>query len=113
MIKWKKMVLILSIASAFLFGFIFSGCSNDPTPEQLQKIKELEAAVTSLDQSIKTKEGEKANLERDINAIDEKLKDCEKEKQLVKDRLASWKEPAPPVVEQPVDKKVSKKKKTK
>ena len=113
MIKWKKLVIILSIASAFLFGFIFSGCSSDPTPEQLQKIKELEAAVNSLDQSIKTKESEKASLEREISMLDDRLKDCEKEKQLVKDRLATWKEPVPVPVEEPVDKKPSKKKKTK
>jgi chromosome segregation ATPase len=113
MIKWKNFFVVFSVVFVFSLGFILVGCSSEATPEQLQKIKELEAEVKSLDQSIKTKEAEKANLERDVNELDGKLQNCEKEKQLVKDRLATWKEPAPEPVDQPVDKKATKKKKTK
>jgi outer membrane murein-binding lipoprotein Lpp len=98
----------------FSFGFLLSGCSSEATPEQLSKIKELEAEVISLNQSITAKESDKAGLERDISAIESKLQDCEKEKQLVKERLATWKEPVPVETEKPaVDKKTAKKKKAK
>ena len=111
MIKWK--FLLIGTLLVFSFGFLLSGCSSEATPEQLQKIKELEAEVSSLNQSIKAKESDKAGIEREISAVESKLQDCEKEKQLVQERLATWKEPVPVVEETKVDKKDTKKKKTK
>jgi len=112
MIKGRNLMFILLLAFIFTFGFIMSGCSSEATVEQLQKIKDLESEINSLDQSIKTKEGEKANIESDISNIESKLEECNKETELVKQRLSTWKEPVKEPVEQPVQ-KPSKKKRTK
>jgi cell division protein FtsB len=113
MIKSKNLTLVLFITFIFSFGLIFSGCSSEATVEQLQKIKDLEAEIGSLQRSNTAKEGEKAKVESELSVLDSKLKDCEKEKELVKERLSTWKEPVqtPPVEEQPAKK--DKKKKTK
>jgi chromosome segregation ATPase len=110
MIKSKNLALVLFITFIFSLGFILSSCSSEATVEQLQKIKDLEAEASSLEQSIKTKEGEKAKVEGELNVLDSKLKDCEKEKELVKQRLSTWKEPVQP---QPVEEQTPKKDKKK
>ena len=112
MIKRKNLFLVLSIVFAFSLVLVLGGCSSEASVEQLQKIKELEAEKASLEQSIQTKQSEKSKLESQLSAVDSKLKDCNQEKETVKQRLASWQEPAPaPAVEEkPADKKSTKKK---
>ena len=112
MIKRKNLFLVLSLVFAFSIVLMLGGCHPEASVEQLQKIKELEAEKGSLEQSIQTKQSEKSKLESQLSAVDSKLKDCNQEKETVKQRLASWQEPAPvPVVEEkPVDKKSTKKK---
>ncbi len=111
MVKRKNLFLVLSMVFAFSLVLVLGGCSSEASVEQLQKIKELEAEKASLEQSIKTKEADKAKWEADVSAVDSKLKDCNQEKETVKQRLASWQEPvAAPVEEKPVDKKSTKKK---
>lgn len=110
MVKKKNLFLVLSIVFAFSLIMVLGGCSSEASVEQLQKIKELEAEKASLEKSISSKESEKAKLEAQVKEVSSKLDNCNQEKETVKQRLASWQEPAPVVEPAPTDKKSTKKK---
>ena len=84
-----------SVALAMCFGLLgagamFSGCTSYATPEQLQRISELEREINSLQSAIQTKKSQMSTLDRQISAQDAKLDQCAKDKELVKQRLANW-----------------------
>ncbi len=71
-------------------GAIISGCSSSATPEQLQRISELKREISSLESAIQTKQNQIGQLDRQISAMDAKLTQCAKDKDLVRQRLANW-----------------------
>jgi septal ring factor EnvC (AmiA/AmiB activator) len=93
-------LFIVLTAMAFLAlmvsGLMFSGCSSKATQEQLDQIKALNDQVSSLEKTIQGQEGQIARLEKDLAEKDAKLQQCEADKQVVKQRLATWQEPVPP-----------------
>ena len=85
----KPVILVLSLI--FLgAGAVLSGCTSYATPEQLARITELEREISSLEASIQTKQAQLGTLDRQISAQEAKLDQCAKDKELVKQRLASW-----------------------
>ncbi|MDH7515065.1 MAG: hypothetical protein QHI48_04205 [Bacteroidota bacterium] len=70
---------------------MISGCTSYATQEQLDRIRQLEREISSLEASIQNKQSQIGSLDRQISATDAKLDQCAKDKQLVKQRLANWK----------------------
>lgn len=89
--KFKKAVTVLS-ASAIIFagGIGLTSCSNDITAEQLAEISSLRKEKRSLSQKVETKQGELSEIEREINAQQSKLDDCNERQRFVKEKLAQW-----------------------
>ena len=84
-------VLILAIV-AMSAGVLVSGCTSYATPEQLARISELEREISALESAIQTKQSQIGTLDRQISAQEAKLDQCAKDKELVKQRLANWKD---------------------
>ncbi len=92
-------------------GLMFSGCSSKATQEQLDQIKALNDQASALQKTIQDQEATKAKLQKEVAEKDAKLQQCETDKQTVKQRLATWQEPAPPTPpEQPKEVKKETKK---
>jgi phage shock protein A len=85
----KPVVLFLALV-LLGSGALVTGCTSYATPEQLARITELEREITSLEASIQTKQAQLGTLDRQIQAQEAKLAECAKDKELVKQRLASW-----------------------
>lgn len=89
--KFQKTVATLLFVLTISGGAMFSGCTSYATPEQLNRIAELEREISTLEQSIQTKQSQIGTIERQISAQEAKLDQCAKDKELVKQRLANWK----------------------
>ena len=76
---------------AFLFAgsLMLTGCSSSPDEAQLKQMKDLKDEVSSLQSSIAAKEQEKANLDKEVADKNAKLKKCNDDQQIVKQRLGS------------------------
>lgn len=86
----QSVVLWFAVASLGA-GAILAGCTSYATPEQLARISELEREISSLESAIQTKQSQIGTLDRQISAQEAKLDQCAKDKELVKQRLATWK----------------------
>ena len=87
----RKSTLLIAISAIMGFGVLTSGCTSYATPEQLARISELEREISALESAIQTKQSQIGNLDRQISAQEAKLNQCAKDKDLVRQRLASWK----------------------
>ncbi|MAT38935.1 MAG: hypothetical protein CL946_04955 [Ectothiorhodospiraceae bacterium] len=88
--RLRNSVAIILAGGMLGAGVLFSGCTSYATPEQLQRIAELEREISALQSAIQTKQSQMSTLDRQISAQDAKLDQCAKDKELVKQRLANW-----------------------
>jgi chromosome segregation ATPase len=70
-----------------------NGCAADATEEQLKQIQALEDEIAALKKSMADKNGEKGRVQSDINGKQAKLDRCARDKETVKQRLATFQEP--------------------
>jgi len=69
-------------------GLGLFGCSSSPSEEQMKQLNDLKEEVASLQKDVSAKEQQKAALEKEIAEINAKLKKCNDDQQVVKQRLA-------------------------
>jgi len=76
-------------ASLFLAGgLVLFGCSSSPNEEQMKQLNDLKDETATLQKDVSEKEQQKAALDKEIADKDAKLKKCNDDQQVVKQRLA-------------------------
>lgn len=82
-------VVIAVCGTLLLSGsLMLSGCSSHPDEEQMKQLNDLKEEVASLQKDMAAKEQQKANLDREIAEKNAKLKKCNDDQQVVKQRLS-------------------------
>lgn len=87
--KLNRMVTALGMALLFTGSVVLIGCSSKPSEEELKQLADLKSEVSSLKQTISSKEAEKANLEKMIADLNAKVKKVQDDMGVVKQRLAN------------------------
>jgi septal ring factor EnvC (AmiA/AmiB activator) len=82
----KKPFVLIIIGCVMVIGS-FVGCSSKPSDEEMQKLNDLKAEVTSLEKGITARESEKAALLKSIADKDAQLAQCAKDKEALQQRL--------------------------
>ena len=82
----KKPFALIIIGCMMVIGS-FVGCSSKPSDEEMQKLNDLKAEVTSLEKGITARESEKAALLKSIADKDAQLAQCAKDKEALQQRL--------------------------
>ena len=76
-------------ATLFLSGgLVLFGCSSSPNDEQMKQLNDLKDETASLQKDVSAKEQQKAALDKEIADKNAKLKKCNDDQQIVKQRLA-------------------------
>ena len=89
--RLRKQAVLMAAFTLIGAGVFMSGCTSYATQEQLDRIRQLEREISSLEASIQTKQSQIGSVDRQISAQEAKLDQCAKDKELVKSRLANWK----------------------
>ena len=81
---------IAGLCAALLFsgGMMLSGCSSSPNEEQMKQLNDLKDEVASLQKDVSAKQEQKSALDKEIADKNAKLKKCNDDQQVVKQRLA-------------------------
>jgi septal ring factor EnvC (AmiA/AmiB activator) len=82
-----RMVTALALAILFTGSIALVGCSSSPDEAQMKQLNDLKAEVASLQKEISAKEQEKGTLEREVADKNAKLKKCNDDQVVVKQRL--------------------------
>jgi septal ring factor EnvC (AmiA/AmiB activator) len=80
------LLILTSLGSVFLFG-----CTRRPSEEEMRRLSDLKAEVTSLQKQVTDREAAKANLQKQLAAKEDRMKWCAGEQDAVKQRLQNWK----------------------
>jgi len=88
MYKFNRKVTTIGVTLLFTGSLLLAGCSSGPDEAQLKQLQTLKDEVAQLEKEIKEKEGNKAELDRIIAEKNAKLKKCNDDQQIVKQRLA-------------------------
>jgi len=78
---------IFALALLFAGSLVLFSCSSSPSDEELKMLRDLKEETTSLQNDIAKKEQDKAALEREVAEKNAKLKKCNDDQQVVKQRL--------------------------
>ena len=87
MLRQHRNIVTLALALLFVLSLVFVGCSSKPDAEQLKQLNDLKEEYASLQREVASKEQAKAQSEREIADKNAKLKKCNDDQQIVKQRL--------------------------
>jgi len=79
--KFIKLLMATLLVSG---GLMLSSCSSSPSDEEKGRLTQLEDMVKQLEGQVKTKQGEKANLEKQIAEKNGKIQQCQSDQEAVK-----------------------------
>jgi len=82
-LKGTSLVLALLLSSSLMLV----GCSSKPGAEELKQLSDLKDEYAALQKEATTKEQRKAALEKEVADMNAKLKKCNDDQQVVKQRL--------------------------
>ena len=82
-LKGTSLVLALLLSSSLLLV----GCSSKPGAEEMKQLNDLKEEYAALQKETATKEQRKAALEKEVADLNAKLKKCNDDQQVVKQRL--------------------------
>ena len=79
----------LSLGGAFLLAgsLMLAGCSSSPSEEELRQLNQLKDELASLQRQVSQVQQQKSALEKDVAEKNAKLKDCQDDQQVVRQRL--------------------------
>jgi outer membrane murein-binding lipoprotein Lpp len=83
----KKLSMLAVIG--LMTAATLTGCSNNPSAEELKQLEDLKAEVSSLERQIQTRESEKQALLKAIAEKDAQLAQCAKDKDALKARTGN------------------------
>ena len=80
---------LVTLAAGFLIAFsvVLGGCSSRPDSEQMRQLNDLKEEYASLQREVTTKEQAKSTLTREVADKNAKLKQCNDDQQVVKQKL--------------------------
>ena len=79
--KAIKLLLTVALFSAMM---VVSGCSSSPSADEKAKLDNLKAEVTQLESNLRTKQNEKANLDKQVAEKNGRLKQCQSDQDAVR-----------------------------
>jgi hypothetical protein len=82
------MVSAPALAILFALSLVIVGCSSNPDEAQMKQLNDLKAEVATLQKDTASKEQQKAALDREIAEKNAKMKKCNDDQAIVKQRLA-------------------------
>jgi outer membrane murein-binding lipoprotein Lpp len=85
----KSHTKTLSLGGAMLLAgsLVLAGCSSSPSEDELRQLNQLKDEVASLQRQVSQVEQQKAALEKEIADKNAKLRDCQADQQVVRQRL--------------------------
>jgi chromosome segregation ATPase len=84
----KRTVITIGMTFLVTGSLFLYGCSSSPDEQQLKALQTLKDETAQLDKEIKEKEGKKGDLDKVIAEKNAKLKKCNDDQAIVKQRLA-------------------------
>jgi outer membrane murein-binding lipoprotein Lpp len=81
------------LGAAFALAFLFSasltlfGCSSSPDKAQMNQLNDLKEEVASLKKDVAARESQTTALEKEVADKNAKLKNCNDNQQIVRQRL--------------------------
>ena len=81
---------VTAFCATFLLsgGLMLFGCSSNPNDEQMKQLNDLKDETASLQKEVTAKQDAKAGLDKEVADKNAKLKKCNDDQQVVKQRLA-------------------------
>lgn len=86
----KKIAKFSKIALTSVILVSLSSCTLKITEEQMTQLQELRKQERSFQDGISNKKAELNKINDEINLRKSELKDCENERDLIKQRLSKW-----------------------
>jgi hypothetical protein len=86
--KNTRTVTTLGVALLMSGSLVLVGCSSSPDEAQMKQLNDLKEEVATLQKDVAAKEQQKATLEKEIAEKNAKVKKCNDDQQVVKQRLA-------------------------
>ncbi|MGA9119582.1 MAG: hypothetical protein WB699_09460 [Bacteroidota bacterium] len=84
----NRMVIAFCMTFLLSGSLMLVGCSSSPDEEQMKQLNDLKDEVASLQKDLAAKQQQKATLDQEIAGKNAKLKKCNDDQQVVKQRLA-------------------------
>ncbi|HUI08696.1 MAG TPA: hypothetical protein VL221_00140 [Bacteroidota bacterium] len=86
--KLNRAVTALAMALLLAGSVALVGCSSSPDEAQMKQLNDLKDEVASLQKDVAAKEDQKSALNKDIAEKNAKVKKCNDDQAIVKQRLA-------------------------
>jgi hypothetical protein len=86
--KFNRTVTAFSLALLFSGSLVLVGCSSSPDEAQLKQLNDLKEEVASMQKDLSDKEQQKGALDREVAEKNAKIKKCNDDQAIVKQRLA-------------------------
>ncbi len=86
--KLNRTVTAYALAFLFAGSGALVGCSSSPDEAQMKQLNDLKEEVASLQKEVAAAEQQKSALEKEISEKNAKLKKCNDDQAIVKQRLA-------------------------
>jgi septal ring factor EnvC (AmiA/AmiB activator) len=86
--KFTRKVTTIGVTVLFSGSLFLFGCSSGPDDAQLKQLQDLKDETAQLEKEVKEKTTKKAELDRVVAEKNAKLKKCNDDQQIVKQRLA-------------------------
>lgn len=83
----KRKVSVLAVALLFSSSMVFVSCSSSPDEEQMKQLNDLKDEYAALQKDQSSKEQQKAALDKEVAEKNAKLKKCNDDQQVVRQRL--------------------------
>lgn len=83
----NRKVSVLAMALLFASSMVFVSCSSSPDEEQMKQLNDLKDEYAALQKDQSTKEQQKAALDKEVAEKNAKLKKCNDDQQVVRQRL--------------------------
>jgi len=78
---------VLYACLLLLLGMVLTSCSSSPSVEELRQLAELKDQVSSLQREVSSKEQLKNNLDKEVADKNARLRKCNDDQQVVRQRL--------------------------
>jgi len=85
--RLNRMVITFGMTLLFSSSLILFGCSSSPDEAELKQLNDLKEEYAALQKESADKEAQKAALAKEIAEKNAKLKKCNDDQQVVKQRL--------------------------
>ena len=86
--RLNRAVTATGLALLFSGSLMLVGCSSNPSEEQMKQLNDLKEQVASRQKDVATKQQQQAALEKEIADKAAKVKKCNDDQEVVKQRLA-------------------------